>query len=356
MQSSFQGFQMMSSFSSIDMVRMILVLAISFIFFKFKMGLLSPVIAYLITPLILISIYLPLLLGRNKAVFAKSKFGWDAPLFRKLCKYGLQMVFLTVGAVLLGHVDRLMLTYYRTLGEVGIYSAVFPTAMIFSYIPFAIGKVLLPITSELWSKGLITEFKKGVELLYRFFLIVMIPTSFLIFTFSDFLLGIFYGAGYVAGSFALKILALSSIFLGLGSINGNILSGIGQPRTYTIIILIGTVANIILNMTLIPSFGISGAAAATGLSFILMMLIGFYILTKKRFAVFPYSLWGKTLVVSIAFLLIVHYMNRYLSMNLFIKIPLILLVSGAFYLIALFLFRLVSIAEIKELLQRLKAE
>ena len=353
-QSSFQGFLMMATFSGVDLTRMILLLTLSFIFFKFEMGLFSPVLAYIVTPLILICVYLPLLFIRNHNIFAKNKFIWEKQLFKKLYKYGLQMVFLTVGGVILGHADRLMLTYYKTLEEVGIYSAVFPTAMMFSYIPFAIGKVLLPITSELWSKGLATEFKKGVELLYRFFLIVMLPTSFLIFSFSDLLLGLFYGAAYIPGSLALKILAIGAIFFSLSNINGNILSGIGKPHIYTGIIIFGTVINVLLNAILIPKFGISGTAAATGLSFALMMIIGFYILVKRKLVELPYGRWIKTLLISIAFLFIVDYLNMHIAMNLFIKIPAILIISGFFYVAALFLFRLVTFPEIRELLKRLK--
>lgn len=353
-QSSFQGFQMMASFSGIDLARMILVLTLSIVFFKLKLGLYGAIIAYMATPLILILIFLPVLYKRNYNVFAKNKFVWEKQLFKKLCNYGMQMVFLTVGGVVLSHVDRLMLTYYRTLEEVGIYSAVFPTAMIFSIIPFAIGKVLLPITSELWSRGLEMEFKKGVDLLYRFFLIVMLPTSFLIFSFSDLLLRLFYGAAYLPGSLALKILAISAIFLSLSSINGNILSGMGKPKLYTIIIIIGAVANIILNMALIPAFGISGAAAATGISFALMMIIGYCMLAKYNLVMLPYARWLKTLIISLAFLFVVNYLNMSIVMNLFIKIPIILVVSGAFYIAALFLFKLVTIVEIKELLKRLR--
>lgn len=355
-QSSFQGFQMMASFASIDLARMILVLIISFIFFRLGMGIYSPIAAYIATPLILILIYLPLLYKRNHEVFAKNRFVWEKQLFKKLYKYGMQVILLTTGGVILSHSDKLMLTYYRTLGEVGIYSAVFPTAMMFSYIPFAIVKVLLPITSELWSKGLTMEFKKGIELLYRFFLIVMLPTSFLIFSFSDILLGVFYGAAYISGSLALKILAISAIFFGLSSINGNILSGMGKPNIYTGIIVFGTIMNILLNAALIPPFGISGAALATGLSFALMMLIGFYIFAKKKLVVFPYAIWIKTLLISVAFLLIVDYLNMHIAMNLLIKIPVILAISGLFYVSALFLSRLVTFSEIRELLKRLKAE
>jgi O-antigen/teichoic acid export membrane protein len=354
-QSSFQGFQMMGTFSSINIARMSLILVISFIFFKLGLGILSPVIAYIITPIILILVYSFLLYKKNKNIFSIHKLTWQKPLFKKLYKYGSYMILLTIGGVILGHSDRLMITAYRTLEEVGIYSAVFPTAMLFSYVPYAIGKVLFPITSELWSKGLKVEFRKGVELLYRSYFMVLLPTSFLIFTFSGVLLELFYGAAYASGGFALKILAISAIFLSLSSINGNILSGIGKPKIYTLIIITGTIMNVILNIIFIPKFGISGAAMATGISFALMMFIGYSILVKKKLVTLPYVHWFKTLLISLAFLFIINYLNMNLAMNLFLKIFIILAISGTFYVAALFIFKLITVPEVKELVKRVRA-
>jgi O-antigen/teichoic acid export membrane protein len=141
----------------------------------------------------------------------------------------------------------------------------------------------------------------------------------------------------------------------LSSINGNILSGIGKPNIYTGIIVFGTLMNILLNAILIPKFGISGAALATGISFALMMLLGFYMLAKKKLAILPYAAWAKTLLISVAFLFIVDYLNMHISMNLFVKIPAILAISGLFYVSALFLSGLLTFSEIRELLKRLRA-
>ena len=90
----FQGFQRMALFSSIDLTRMILILILSFIFFKIGYKLLSPVIAYMITPLILIFIYLPFLYKKHSKEFSKNKFSWEKPLFKKLRKYGSQLILL----------------------------------------------------------------------------------------------------------------------------------------------------------------------------------------------------------------------------------------------------------------------
>ena len=324
---SFQGFQKMGLFSSVDITRMILVLAISFIFFKLDYGILSPVIAYLITPLILLFVYLPFLY-KSYGVFSKNKFFWDKPLFKRLRKYGTQLILISSVEIIMSSSDRLMITYFRGLEEVGIYSAVSPTAMLIWFITGAIGYVLLPIASELWNKGMKAELRKGIELLYRFSLIIILPALLLLIIFSSVILELFYGSNYVIGSMALKILAIGIMFHTFQGINGGIFSGIGKPEINTKIIGISAVLNIFFNFLLIPKFGFTGAAIATAISYLSMMLLGLYILKEKNLIQIPYIRWIKNLILSVVFLLIVNYLNLQITMNLFIKIPLILLVSG----------------------------
>src|SRR3989338_10278453 len=309
--SSFQGFQKMGLFSSVDIIRMILILAISLIFFKMDYGILSPVIAYIITSLILLFVYFPFLY-KNFDAFTKNKFFWDKPLFKRLRKYGIQVILISSVGIVIGYSDQLMITYFRGLEEVGIYSAVLPTAMLTWYITSAIGYVLLPITSELWNKGMKKELRKGIELIYRFSLILMLPASLLIITFSDIILESFYGSNYVVGSTALKILAVGIMLHSFHGINGGIFSGIGKPDIITKIAGTGAILNILLNFALIPEFGFLGAAIATLVTYISMMLFGLSILKKINLIKIPYLRWIKTLFVSIAFLLIVNYLNMHI--------------------------------------------
>src|SRR3989338_4882958 len=61
---AFQGFQNMTLFSGIDFIRMALILVITFIGFKLNYHILSPVIAYIAVPLILLIIFTPILLKK----------------------------------------------------------------------------------------------------------------------------------------------------------------------------------------------------------------------------------------------------------------------------------------------------
>ena len=54
-----------------------------------------------------------------------------------------------------------MLTYFRSLEEVGIYNVVLPTVMILAFFSHAIYHVFFPMVSELWSKNLKDRLRQG---------------------------------------------------------------------------------------------------------------------------------------------------------------------------------------------------
>lgn len=355
MKYSFQGFQRMALFSSVDITRMVLVLIFSFIFFKLGYGLMSPVLSYLIVPFLLVLLYYLFLYRANHDIFTKTKFFWDKPLFRGLRSYGMHLIFLSSAGLIIAYSDRIMLTFFRSLDEVGIYSAVFPTAMLLWYIPDALSKVLLPLSSELWSKGMKKEIEEGLRLLYRYSMMLMLPASFLILAFSRIILELFYGADYGQGSAALQVLSVGMIFYSVHKLNNNIFLGMGKPQINTKVILAGAIANVFLNLLLIPSLGFLGAAIGTAISFFLMVLMGFYFIRKVEIAAIPYLLLLKTFFVSIIFLIIVYYLNLRFIMGIFIKIPLIIFLSGSIYITLLFAFKLLTIGEIKGLIKRLKS-
>ena len=94
----------------------------------------------------------------------------------------------------------------------------------------------------------------------------------------------------------------------------------------------GAITNIVLNILLIPSLGIIGAAMATCLSFILMAVFIFMVNQK----IFPIKYeWGKILIITIVAISIWFFTHQF-NLNYISKIgftilyPLILLSSGIF--------------------------
>ncbi|MBI2647625.1 flippase [Candidatus Woesearchaeota archaeon] len=350
---SFQGFQSMGFFSSIDVVRMMIILLTSYVGFKLGYGLISPAIAYIITPVTLLLIYTPILIRKIVPNFLKVKSNWNYLLFKSMSTYSFHLILMSTIGTAFRYTDSVLLTYFRGLHEVAIYNAILPTALLMWYFPMAINNVIWPMASEFWSKGKIAELRKGIELLYRFSLVAVSPLALLLFVFSGAILQLLYGNEYAIGQSALQILSIGMVFFTFYAINIGILYGINEPKINTLAIVVGSIISVVLNLILIPKYGFIGAAIAASVSYIPMMLIGTFILEKKNLLIIPYKIWLKTIALAIVFLLIVNYLNMHISLNLFLKIGLISIIAGSIYVICLFLFRLVTIDEVKGLINRI---
>lgn len=351
---SFQGFKKMVYFSGIDLVRMILLSIIILIGLKLNHGILSPVIAYIIVPIILIIIFGSLLVKRVFKKFFESKFVFEKKLIKNISRYSIFVMATTGGGTILWYTDTLVLTYFAGLTSVALYSVALPTAKVFLYFPRAIGGMLLPLTSEFWVQNKKFLIKDGLQLLYKYSVIIIVPLVFAVFSFSEFLIQILFGSSYIEAANALKILSIGMIFATLNVTSINFFSGIGKPEINSKIIYTAAIFNLITNLILIPIYGIIGAAITTTISYFIMMVMGL-INTRKFINVkFPILLWTKTLIAGLIFVFVIFLMKKILVFNLFLEAVVILILSGIAYILLLFLFKIINIDEIKDLYKKVK--
>jgi len=345
-----QGSQRMAVFSSVDFTRMSIAAASSVFAFNLGYGVKGAAAAYLVSQLATFLIYFFILLGKERLRSIEK----DRELSKNLRFYGLQIMLIYVGGLVLSYSDKIMLTLLRNLTEVGIYSAVFPTAMLLWYIPMTLTSVQLPLISEFWSKGMTEHMKEGLRLLYKFLIALMLPLSLALFIYSDFVLRILYGSEFAAGSLAFKVLVIGVMFNSLHMVNSTVFAGIGKPKVNTWILAIGAAANVALNIPFIIMYGYLGASITTAATYILMSLVGTIALYRGKIAELPYANWAKTGFAAALFFGVMVYLNKVLVMESVPKIAVILALSGVVYLAALFMLKVISTEEIMDILKRLK--
>ena len=117
---------------------------------------------------------------------------------------------------------------------------------------------------------------------------------------------------------------------------------------YTVAVL-----NLIFNLILIPLFCIIGAAITTSVSYFLMALIGTFLVKKYIELLLPVKIWIKTFIAGMLFVLVIHILKKAINLNVWIETALVLVISGIFYGIMLFLFKIVNVNELKDLYIRI---
>lgn len=340
----FRGFQKMLMFSSVELVKNMIILLATLLFFKLGYTLYAPVLAYTIVSIILFCIYV--IPAVKLSGFLANKAENLKETSKRVILFGIPLFATSFAGKIIGYMDTLILTFFRDLTEVGVYNVVLPSVMAILMVARAITSILFPISAELWAKKDRSKLSEGVKLLHRYSFILFIPIIFTAFSFPDFLLNLFFGEEYLPGVQALQILSIGMLIFIVAIVNNSIISAIGRPKIVAKITLLGAVINIILNMFLIPSLGMEGAAFATSISYAFVLFLSSYKIKLYLRITLPIKEWFKQGVAALIFLVVIA-----LVKDFFVD-PWLNVLFSAFsatlvYLISLFLMKALNIKEIK---------
>ena len=342
----FSGFQKFRIYGYIDLVKNSLVLVMITIFFYLNMDILSPVLAYVLAGPLLALIFLPIMFKTYNPL--KYDVVEVRPVTKSLYLFGLPVIMTDVGDKVISYIDTIILTYFRPLAEIGVYNVVLPSAMTLLFPGMAVASVVFPIFAELWAKKDIKRLNEGVKLINKYTFIIVGPLVMTIGVFADIFLRIFFGKEYVAGALALQILLVGVLLFVVAGINHNIISAIGYPKTVTKIILAAAATNAIINIILIPKYGIEGAALATTLSYALALVLSTYKVSQYIKTPMPIKIWIKTAVASFIFVGTTYSIKNILPpMNPYAEIAIAAAGALSVYIISIFALKLININEIK---------
>lgn len=345
--SAISGFQKPGLSAVLSFIDKTFFLFLLFIFFFFGFKEFSAPIAIIITPL-LISFIAYLFI--KKSGFAIG-FVYDKKVIKKCLAYGIPLTLAGIGSFLIGYFDILMLTQFTTLEIVGIYSAILSTSLLLGHIGSAISGVVFPMVSEAIEKKNFEFVKQGIIMSHKYALLIIFPPMLIAIFFPITLLNILFSELFSPGSVAFQILLVGSVFLNIAIINISFINGLGHSKATGRIYSYAAILNVIGNFILIPLIGMNGAALMTTLSYIFMFLYSTNILYKNYNIKTNFIFLIKLVFSLILFSSALFYLKlRIIDINLF-KIMGIVIISGFIYLISIFLVKLVTITEIKNLLK-----
>ena len=189
--------------------------------------------------------------------------------------------------------------------------ALFTSAATLSSVPFsvfgALPVALLPGISRALSENNIEKARKYISKSIRYSLLVLMPLSALVAALAEQILGLLYPAYYQQAALTLGILIFASSFLAIFTTLNAIIVGSGKPilQLSTVSLMVGLL--VILNIILIPIYGIVGSALASLISSALAVLID-SIHAYRHFGMFLdfFSVFRITLG-SIGLFLLAHY-------------------------------------------------
>jgi len=350
----FRGYQKQFSFSSMEFVKETTFFIATYLLLIFNFHIFSPMIAGIIAFLVEIIVFFPIFFKKTMPNFFKIKSHLNKPIFKKLIYFGLPVIFTGIAGKVFSHVDIIMLTYFRSLEEVGLYNAAMPTSKMLWRLGAILVVILLPLSTELWNKKEFKRLREGISFLYKYLYIIIFPSAIVLFLFPKIVLSLLFGEAYLGAVYALRILSVGAIFIVLSKINFSMLTGFGHPKFVAKTTITTAIINLIGNLILIPLIGIEGAAISTSISFFLMFLFSFSKLKKSVKSEFPWMTLAKITLAGLIFALVIVLLKAFLFLNIWIELILVLSIAGFIYLSLIFLFKIITFTEIKLILNRLK--
>jgi O-antigen/teichoic acid export membrane protein len=217
----------------------------------------------------------------------------------------------------------------------------------------AIGAVFMPLISELSARKDFERVKTGMNLLYKYLYMFSAPIIFSLFIFADILIEKLFGPGYLIGTLAFRILLVGVLFNMLSELNNQYLIGTGFPKKVFWVMFFGSILNVGLNILLIPLYGISGAAVATSLSYLLMFAISTSKVIRGTKMKLPLFHWLALIIGLVAFVGVVYFIKDLISWNVWIEGIVSLSIGYVIYLYILKILGILNVEEIKSFVRRI---
>jgi O-antigen/teichoic acid export membrane protein len=158
--------------------------------------------------------------------------------------------------------DVLMLGHFRNEGEVGVYAAIYVFFAGLVLVPSAFSNAFLPRMSKAHDEGR-DGVKKSADSALRILFVLSAPVVTVTWFAAEELLQIAFGDEYLSGALGFRVLLSSAPSVFLFWFMRATLIAVGRVRSLLRITAVGLVTNILLNLMLIPRFGLEGACVAT---------------------------------------------------------------------------------------------
>lgn len=350
-QTLFNAFQKNFLFSFQNLVRTIILLTIALIALKISNSIYSVIYATLIGYVLMLVIF--------SGVFYRKIFPdyFDVKAIKfkliKLVKFGIPATLSSLSFILITSTDVLMLTFFASLSEVGLYNAALPIVNLVLYFPLAVAAIILPMSSELWESRKISTLNVAVEKITLYVFVILVPVIMALIAYPEVCLNILFGPSFISASGALRILAIGCLFYGVAVISMHFLLGIAGPKINTVITLSAAVLNILLNLILVPVLGMNGAALATCITYIILFIASNIVLFRKLKLIIHYKKYFYALFNGIIFVVIISFLKGAIDMHVIAETLLILMITSSIYIIITFFFKIVRYKEVTEVIKQI---
>lgn len=244
------------------------------------------VAAGLATPIVFLVAGLVLLVGALIVVFVRLRHLSETPVrpswsvFAEFGRFGLKAYFTALISFLVIRLDLILIELLQGTADAGQYSIAVACADLVYMLPVVVGTLLFPRLSRMSDAAEQVRYARQVlvstgALMTTGAIVAALLAAPIIIT--------LYGSAFAPAVPAFIWLLPGIVALSMHTIVMNYCAAVGYPPVVLVSPLLGLVLNVVVNLLLIPRFGIVGASIASSLAYVIMFAIsGLYFVVRSR--------------------------------------------------------------------------
>ncbi len=212
--------------------------------------------------------------------FSLPKWDFDTTFIKITLIAALPLSIVSIFTLVAFRVDTILLSVMKSSVDVGIYSASYRLLEVFLFIPAVFTISVFPIFSQFFISAK-DSLKFTYQKSFKYLTILSLPVAVGITLLAEPIILLIYKSSFLPSVLVLQILIWTIPITFLNYIFGSILPAMNRQTTLLKITFVSMVFNIALNILVIPNYSYVGAAVATVLTEIMVIIMCFFVLSKS---------------------------------------------------------------------------
>lgn len=265
--------------------------------------------------------------------FPRPKFGIEKTVLFSILKKSYPLLLGVIFLVINIQISKIIIPFFMTAEDNAVFSVAAMIPQYLGIIPVALMAPVGPLLSKKYIEN-IDAFMNIYGIVVKFFLYISIPVVLYFFFYMDEIINLIVMVKkleYAGSALPAKVLIFSQIFIFLSIVFYSTLVYSDRQKYELVFHIISGSLNILLNIILIPFFGVVGASIAVAISYGIFLPVSLLIKNTRFLSIIIYKKIPKPFISSTAIIIVFLIFGN----NIFIQIP----VGIICYLAILFLIK-----------------
>jgi O-antigen/teichoic acid export membrane protein len=298
------------------------------------------------------------IMGIMVAVFLFRNYpigSFDKAIFKSYLVFAIPLTFVNIIETISGNIDKVFISYFVSLKEVGYYSIAQSLALLVIFPAGIIINILIPTYTTIYTKGTITELNVFATKIEKYLALIIFPIVFFLFFNGRDIILLVYGEKFEPSVLIFNILVLQGLLFIMLQPYSTQLTAMERLKAIMYIGIITQGLNIILNFILIPDqigsvrlFGLGAVGSAISLlssTLIATLFYRTYLVWKTQLA-FNYWIFIYMLIAVLSTLIPIS-LPGISKIILPVKLLVSFTLSGILYFSILWMFKLLNSDDMK---------